>query len=80
MAIDNYNKLVGSTRALGISSSLTSLCATPTNIRGDVLERRTQCNLLVQRLMVQSAASMQQLVRVMGDVLTAVNAQYVAAP
>lgn len=79
VAIDNYNKLVGSTRALGISSSLNSLCATPTNITGDVLERRTQCNLLVQRLIVQSAASMQQLVRVMGDVLTAIDAQYVAA-
>lgn len=79
MAVDNYTSLVEATRALAIKTSLQDLCNTPANIAGDVLMRRTQCNVFSLQLIAQSAVSLSQLVIVLRDALTVIDAQFAGA-
>ena len=78
-AVDKYNNLVDISRATSMSSSLQSLCMRERDINGDIIVRRTQCNLMNLQVMAQSTAVLTELGIVITDTLTAIDAEFAAA-
>ena len=77
--LDSYYRLVEQARVVQMSTSLRNLCLDQKTIYGDIIARRTECNVVAGSIISDTAAITAEISAIVVDAMSAIDAQFVAA-